>query len=37
MWYVKKTCDKDALTPTGNVFGAGKKKGLTIAYEDCCY
>ena len=24
MWYVKKACGKDALTPTGSVFGAGE-------------
>ena len=26
MWYVKKTCSKDALTPTGSVFGAVSAK-----------
>ena len=29
MWYVKKTCSKDALTPTGSVFGAGKGQHKT--------
>ena len=34
MWYVKKTCSKDALTPTGSVFGAGNGQHKTRHGKD---